>query len=341
MRKLAFMLLFAGLLHTYGGHALAQGALGGAEGGGGVGAGTGSEGGGAGSGDLNAVINPNNVKPKTLDEAIQRALANNPDIRLAEANLRQAQAAYEQAKLKVTNQVMIAMEKAEVDRLELERLQTLRKQGVISEEDARGARFESRKSDLELDYLLGVGPLPVQSMLDPRSGQSGMPWGGINNFHSAALGDGLRTVIPDGGGGTTPGAQESQGGGGAAAAEAPGDRVRAALGAQNANVSLNAIPLPDLAKVLSDAIGVPVIFDAKEFSGTKPEETRITLEIRDEELTWNDIIQAISDTHNVGFLIRDYGILITTPAKADARQVGGGLGGGTGGAAGGSGGGFF
>lgn len=306
--------------------------------------------------------------PATLDQAIQRALANNPDIRVAEANLRQAQAAYEQAKLKLTHQVMIAMEQAEVDRIAWERIGKLADDNVVTQREQHLARFAARKSQLELQYLLGDSPVTGQLLLGDGagsgavmgsgmgvqfglSGTTGTMWVG-GDAGSTGAGGGAMMGRPMEGGALT-GAPDAGGGG-------EGDPQGAdrrkwyedTLSQKSGPIEIHAGQAESLAEQLAKRMNVPVIVDSRALiERSEDPSLKVELILNRETLTWRDVLTAIADTNDIAFLIRDYGILITTPEKANAANLGGlggggaiggfGGGGGLGGGGGGFGGGGF
>ncbi len=278
--------------------------------------------------------------PATLDQAIQRALANNPDIRVAEANLRQAQAAYEQAKLKLAQQVMIAMEQAEIDRLALERIQqaTDALAGSVSKQEHHLARFAARKSQLELQYLLGESPAAGQMFLDSGMGSATMMGDGMGMPIGGGGGMGTMSVGGDAGssgaaGGAMMGAPNEGGGG----EENPHGANRRkwyedTLSHESGPIEIHAGEAETLAQQLAKRMNVPVIVDSRTLI-ERSENTSLNVELilNRESLTWRDVLTAIADTNDIGFLIRDYGILITTPEKASAASFGGDGGGAIGG----------
>jgi len=275
--------------------------------------------------------------PDSLDQAIQRALANNAEIRVAEANLRQAQAAYEQAKLKLTHQVMIAMEQAEVDRIAWERIGKLADDNVVTQREQHLARFAARKSQLELQYLLGESPAAGQMFLDSGMGSATMMGGGMGMPIGGGGGMGTMSAGGDAGsngaaGGAMMGAPDEGGG-----EENPQGANRRkwyedTLSQQSGPIEIHAGETESLAQQLAKRMNVPVIVDRRaliERSGDP--RLNVELVLNRESLTWRDVLTAIADTNDIAFLIRDYGILITTPEKASAANFGGGGGGAIGG----------
>jgi hypothetical protein len=295
--------------------------------------------------------------PATLDQAIQRALANNADMRLAEANLRQAQAAYEQAKLKLTHQVMIAMEQAEIDRIAYDRLRQANEAAAnsVPQGELHLSRFAVRKSQLELQYLLG--DLPVSGTASVGSmgmdmGGSGGPVG-LSGFGGQMQGGGLMgmsanlthvpataTGGPAGGGDASMGGGEESGGSdGQPDASNRRKWYEDTLSQPSGPIDLHAGSAEGLAQELTKRMQVPVIVDSRALIERSEEDIHVALILNRASLTWRDILTAIADTHDIAFVIRDYGVLITTPEKANSVNVGSGFGGGGGGMGSGGGGG--
>ena len=109
--------------------------------------------------------------PKTLDEMLDLALRSNPDILVAEAKLRQAQAELNQARLKVAKEVLSAYNQRRMQELTVktlsEDLEMVRKRvsiGTSSTEEERKAALAQAEAEAVLSsgvgtlrYLLGLG----------------------------------------------------------------------------------------------------------------------------------------------------------------------------------------
>src|SRR6516165_2271150 len=107
-----------------------------------------------------------------LEEMLEQALANNPDIRVAEARVREAEAKLSKTRLEVTQKVATLYAAIESARqglanaeADLERLNALRAKGVVGQEDlgrvrlqVATAKAELAKLQAEAAYLLGKAP---------------------------------------------------------------------------------------------------------------------------------------------------------------------------------------
>ena len=109
--------------------------------------------------------------PKTLDEMLDLALRANPDILVAEAKLRQAQAELNQARLKVAKEVLSAYNQRRMQELTVkalrEGLEDVRKRvsvGTSSTDEVRKAALAQAEAEAvlsagvgTLQYLVGLG----------------------------------------------------------------------------------------------------------------------------------------------------------------------------------------
>jgi hypothetical protein len=297
---------------------------------------SGMMGGGGGDGDVNAVINPG--PPGSLEEALERALKDNAEIAVARANRQQAEAAERLAISKVSQKVVEAYQQWQFDREALARATTSHQSAAISDSEFATAKRAESASETALQFLYGG---PMIRFTEPKAGGTGSvgkPGG------RAPSGDPFGNAGgPMGRGGAAPsgprnisgvsGAMErgSGGMGGAAGAgdAAPKSKVEENLAKKSDGVDFQEMPLNDIAQFLTETIGSPVIVDKSALLGSLPEGFSVTVELHNDDLTWQNVLTAISDTHDIGFLVRDYGILITTPQKAGIATAGG-LGGGGG-----------
>jgi hypothetical protein len=118
---------------------------------------------------------PSVPKKGSLEDLLQQALKSNPDIRAAEAKVREAEAALNQVRMQVMQKIVgsnhrINMLKVEVAHLQKHQhtLEKLMKQGVMSDEKLREAevqmqkaRAELAKAEAEMPFLLGQAPRGV------------------------------------------------------------------------------------------------------------------------------------------------------------------------------------
>lgn len=97
--------------------------------------------------------------PETLAEALAEALEANPDVLLAEAKLRQSQAEYSQAKLKVAQDVTLAFYERSKRQMTLHTHREAGKKvpGSTPESEIQRMSDEVAESEAKLAYLLGAG----------------------------------------------------------------------------------------------------------------------------------------------------------------------------------------
>jgi hypothetical protein len=112
-----------------------------------------------------------------LEDAIAKALKNNPDVRVAEAEVQLAQAKLAQSKLAVAQKVTaahLAVERAKADtkvaEANFERTVAMRKKGFIASEEAEAAqqKLDAAKAAVakaEADYNVALGVLPNQNVV--------------------------------------------------------------------------------------------------------------------------------------------------------------------------------
>lgn len=119
------------------------------------------------------------VSETSLDSLLAQALKNNPDIRVAESKLREAEAELNRVRLQVSQKLVaqqreIAVSKAAIQQVEAEyaRIRALIKTGAASREmlNSVEARLQQVKAELarleaDLPYLLGTPPRAAQSLL--------------------------------------------------------------------------------------------------------------------------------------------------------------------------------
>jgi hypothetical protein len=108
--------------------------------------------------------------PTSLDAAISRALQNDPDIRLAELKIEQAQAELRRQRLKVTQDVTSAFRRFQHSRDLLERQQSLVETGELTLVELGPTMISFAENEALLRYHLGV------TVADDRNGGRGEAW---------------------------------------------------------------------------------------------------------------------------------------------------------------------
>ncbi len=105
-----------------------------------------------------AVIKASTPKlPETLSGMIGLALRSNPDISLAVARLREAEAELNQARLRVTQEVVTTHQQYEISGSRLKRAQTLFESGQADQDTMLERKQEQVRLEAKLRYLVGVG----------------------------------------------------------------------------------------------------------------------------------------------------------------------------------------
>lgn len=95
--------------------------------------------------------------PATLDEALAKALRSNPEVLLAEATVRQAQAEYNQAKLKAVQDVTVAFQQWNALQEKRKYDQKMHEKGYVGASEIRQLTSELAETEAKLAYLMGVG----------------------------------------------------------------------------------------------------------------------------------------------------------------------------------------
>jgi hypothetical protein len=120
-------------------------------------------------------------KPPTVEELLAQALRNNPDIRVAESKLREAEAELHRIQLQVTQKLLanqretaVAKEMVEEAQAKLATVKLLLQRSAISKEEYRAVEsaLQKAKADLarieaELPYLLGTRSLTFSLAFSP------------------------------------------------------------------------------------------------------------------------------------------------------------------------------
>lgn len=232
---------------------------------------------------------PTGPVPTNLEEMIATGLRASPEVLLAEAKLRQAQAELNQTRLKVTREIVGAFNEKKqkqsalvgVER-ELQFAAKTAASGATSavELEKVKARLSEAElgiaqSDADIRYLLGVG-----SQLDPAQ------------VRDPVSNDRPRKTVarPD----TIP------------------ESLREAL-ARQVNAQFEKTPLGDAMAALSQQAGVSIILDQQ--AGVSPKDGEVSLVLA-KPVPLATALQALADLNDFVFVFRDYGILVTTEHRA-------------------------
>jgi hypothetical protein len=303
-----------------GGSASGAGAgLGSSAGGGGafVGGGRGSVNSGAGLGGSVTITGG-------LDELLGQALKANPDLRVAESKLREAEAEFNRVRMQIMQKVVklefdLKDAKERVAQLSkrIDRIKQLQKEGTVSvevfataEADLLAAKSSLARFEGELPFLLGKQPQSVNLF-------SGFDMDGAAAIRSGSLGmltiDSKQNQIVSG---TTYGA-----GGGftltiPAATGSTTEKIRKAF---DAPIALKYQDAP-LDKILDDFRrfkGINLVVNAKDAN----KEVNFSIDLA-EPVPFGAALQWLEDQSGLRFVIREYGIVGAPQAKLPPGAIG-------------------
>jgi hypothetical protein len=270
-------------------------------------------------------------KPPTLEDLLGQALKNNPDIRVAEAKVREAEAELNRMRLQVTQKMAIKHSEIEAGRAvvaeasaKFERANELRKRSVISLEEYRSVELtlqkvkaELARAEAELPYLLGSGHERFSVAFSPDGRllatsqalnrdhwiygyQLNMP--GTNRTPVSA--DGLVRLWD-----TTTGKELT----GLPADTA--DKIRKAL---DAPVKVDFVKLPPshiLSFARDKAKGLNVI------EAFKMADDPVTLQLP-EPVPLGALFQWFEDQYGCRFIVREYGVVLADPGRLPPGAIG-------------------
>ena len=234
--------------------------------------------------------------PKTLDQALAAAMQGNPEIAMAKAKLALAEAELSGARFETARKVVYLWgdlqtqkELLEMARHDFDRATRLHKAGSANEEDVNGVRkslievqAKVSRTESELDYLISRG------VAEAVSG------GGVSAAPATPRTMAAPLQLPHG---------------------TPVERIRDAL---LTRTELNFIktPLTDVVDYLKDRHKIEIQIDAKALSnaGLKAD-MPLTIDLK--LLTLANALLAMEDqTPELKFVVRDYGILVTSLKRA-------------------------
>jgi hypothetical protein len=267
------------------------------------------------------------ARKSKLEEMLEKALKNNPDLRVASAKVQEAQAEFNRTRLEVTRKVvrlhaLLDGERAGVERAE-QRLVELRKlagNGRISpeevqaaEKDLTRAKSELAAAEAELPYLLGE--------------QKSYNVTADGSLESAIYFLGNLQAQTESAGPNAPGSQLEISGGrsggqkfaGGVAPFAPkalrgisAERIRGALDT-NLTADYKDVPLSQLLKQYEKE------YDLTFTTRLVGSDHKVNLHLQDQPL--GAVFQAISDATGLEFLVRDYGILVLDQGGLPADAI--------------------
>ena len=287
---------------------------------------------------------PKQEKPATLDEMLAKALKDNPDIRVAESKVREAEAELNRVRLQVTQKIVALQSNLEAERAAVQlasRLLQTKYSGAAEVEGARASLLKARAKLAELEsempYLLGT---PPKAMPGGTGGMMGMGGGG----GLIGMGGGGGMMGMGGGGGFGGFAGGSGGGIGAPRATQPvqgsmAEKLRKALDTRvkvdYKKKSFHAI-LKDFQKRMP-GVSFQILL-AEATPNVNPEVQPSVADLRlEEEVPLGAAFQLLEDsfakvTHSGGvtdppkeeriqFVVRDYGILVAAEKQIPPGAV--------------------
>lgn len=271
--------------------------------------------------------------PETLAEALAEALEANPDVLLAEAKLRQSQAEYSQAKLKVAQDVTLAFYERSKRQMTLQTHREAAKKvpGSTPESEIQRMSDEVAESEAKLAYLLGAGVEGNQAertartrlrgfyftekkdvtanqparapAVDDKEGAKETPRETLHPVRITGAVEEFRN-IPE----SRPGRSSSE-----KRPEIP-EKYRKVL-QKPVQVKLQALPLDQVIDQLNRITGeeLPILQPAG-----KPTWAPITVELA-KEVPLQTALELLADLTGCAFVFRDYGLLVL-PQAATASQ---------------------
>jgi hypothetical protein len=227
--------------------------------------------------------------PTNLDQMIATALRASPEVLLAEAKLRQAQAELNQARLKVTRELVSAFneKKARQSGLlgaerNLAMTTKLHQQGSTGASDVEVARAKLGEAELgiaqadaEIRYLLGVGSLFDPTQLRESAGPAAPRQ--LPNPRAFRIPEALTEPL-----------------------------------ARQVTVKFDKTTMEDVVNTLASQANVSMVIDQQVgFDLTNP----ITLSLN-APVAFSAVLRALADQNDLVFILRDYGILVTNEGRA-------------------------
>lgn len=239
-----------------------------------------------------------------LDELLAKAVANSPDVQIAEAKLREAEAELRRSRMSLFQKIIDLQAAAEMQKQQvlfaeaaLAKATKLRQSGTLSEEEFRvamkqlaDAKANTARVETQLAMLCGQGP-EVRAVQGIHLGA-----GGAIGFTGAATTDGEgdgRLVRPP--------------------SPAMAEKIRKALDTPVRAGDFKETPLADVLNYYRElSKTVPIVIA---IGGHRDDQISLTL---DKELPLGSHLQALQDLAP-GLLIsvRDYGVLVTFDGQPD------------------------
>jgi hypothetical protein len=277
-------------------------------------------------------------KPTQLEEWIAQALRDNPDVRVAEAKAREAEAELNRARLQAIQKVVahqhtvetltgavksaearldVAQASLRLAEAQYQRVAELVKRGGAAKEeaDAAQATLQKAKSDVEVakaalqaakaDLAKAQAELPYLLGKSNKDGEKERVRLYLDRLIEAQAADDLAVLI-----GTRALARQ--------VAEQPKGTVAEKLrkvAAESVKMNLFDAPLDDVLAILRDTAGVPIVDNVPREQKTK----KITGDLRNIPL--GAAFQLVEDAAGVQFGVREYGLLVSDKLPAGVMTL--------------------
>lgn len=268
---------------------------------------------------------------KSLDEYLAAAMKNSPDLQVAEAKVREAQAELRRSRIALAQRVIEANNnvdaaKAKVEHAEatFSRIKKLVATGNVSQDELQNgqallaqSKAQLAQSEATLNGLIGNLPGNIAGMAEGNTGvvggPPGIPFGNqaastpgaANAFMGSCMGGG--GVIGFGGGeGGMPFRRSPTG--------PMADRLRKALNTNVKSKAARGVAMPDLINFQKSLMpGIPFVIH---LGNQDREPVNFTLE---GEVPFGAVLQAMEDVvPGLKFFVREYGILVTIDGNEPA-----------------------
>jgi multidrug efflux pump subunit AcrA (membrane-fusion protein) len=243
------------------------------------------------------------AKEPTLEELLAKAVKDNPDIRVAESKVREAEAELSRARLTVMQKVvklhheinahkaLVAQARRDLDRvLKLAAARAIAQEEVIQVQNAlQVAQANLAKAEAELPFLLGKQPA-LMNVINSVEVEAEVDSGGIVRLWDIHTGKALGRPI----------------------ASTMAEKIRKSLDTP-IQLKLEKTPLDDVLEYVRQLIPEVNILRAEknEDLGRRAVTARFT-----QPVPFGAAAQWLEDEANVRFVVRDYGIVVT-----DAKNI--------------------
>jgi hypothetical protein len=221
--------------------------------------------------------------PATLDQALAAAMKSNPTIIVAKANVAKAEAELTSAQMEVAQKIIAAWNERGMKAHACENLQKLFKAKTVSMSDLIAAKASLEKIDANLRCLIGQLP-PIALRIDAVNATlPHKPAKSIQLPHGPMV-----------------------------------EKIRKALLTQT-DLDFYEQPFSNVVDYLKTIRNIEIQLDTEALADSNiTSETPITFNLKG--VTLGAVLQAFDDQHeNLKLVVRDYGILVTTPSRAEER----------------------